>query len=179
MYEHFRDSSTPNDIERTLKMMLLVDNGPELPTDAVKSFYNSFSSDLADDMRVWFLGTRAAAGVSQRELCRGTSADRVSALVLEQDSPNAAVKVLALAVRSLTFARQKDAAQARTSPEQVKQIMSQDLRMTWNAKGVDGTTILNGVTVEHDKLIPEIIRREAEQLIQSAAGPSPSKPPAK
>jgi hypothetical protein len=58
--------------------------------------------------------------------------------------------------------------------------MSQDLKMTWKADGLlDGRTILNGATVEHDKLIPEILRREAEKLIRSAASSPSPKTPAK
>jgi hypothetical protein len=38
---------------------------------------------------------------------------------------------------------------------------------------------LNGATVKHDKLIPEIIRREAEKLLQAAFGLPEAKTPAK
>ena len=72
-------------------------------------------------------------------------------------------------MRSLVYAKQKEVAKARASLDQLKQVMSGDLKMKWKADGgLDGSTILKGVRVEHDKLIPEILRREAEKLIQSA-----------
>jgi hypothetical protein len=36
---------------------------------------------------------------------------------------------------------------------------------------LDGSTIVNGERIEHDLLIPEILRREAERLIQDRATP--------
>jgi len=176
MYERYRDSAIPNDIERTLKVMLLVENGPELPPDSVRKFVASIDV-VKDADRAWFLATRALL-----ECRKGNHAEAHKwadeALALEKASPMNGSKLLTLAVQSLTYAKQKDVAQARKSLDQVKQIMSQNLKMNWTAAGsLEGGTIVNGVTIEHDKLIPEIIRREAEQLIQSAVGSSPPKPP--
>jgi hypothetical protein len=36
---------------------------------------------------------------------------------------------------------------------------------------LDGSTIVNGDRIEHDLLIPEILRRGAERLIQDGATP--------
>jgi hypothetical protein len=47
--------------------------------------------------------------------------------------------------------------------------MASDLKVKWHADGfVDSSTILNGVTLDHNKLAPETLRREAEQLLQSS-----------
>jgi tetratricopeptide (TPR) repeat protein len=165
MHERFRDSTVPNDTERVLKMMLLVENGPELPPEAVKVFYDSFSGNLSDHNRAWFLATRALL-----ECRKGDYAEAHrqidDALAIEQKTPNAFVKAAALAVRSLTYARQNEVAKARQHLDEVKQVMSNDLKMSWKEDGrLDESTVLNGVSIEHDKLIPEILRREADKLI--------------
>lgn len=168
MYERFRGSTVANDIERCLKVMLLVKDGPPLPPDAVQTFYDSFAGKLTDDDRAWFLATRALL-----ECRKGNYADAHQqlneSLDLEKKAPNAFIKALALSIRSLTYAHQKEVEQARNSLQQVKQVMRDDLKMDWNSDGLlKGSTVLEQVTPSHDRLIPEIIRREAEELI---AGP--------
>lgn len=168
MYEKYRDTTHINDIERTLKVMLLVDNGPELPPNAVKRFYDSFSGVVSEDDRVWFIGSRALLE------CRKGNYDEAhkqidEALQLEKTRPNTFAKALALAVQSLTYAHQKDVVNARKALDQTRQFMTDDLKLKWKPDGwLDGSTILDDITVSHDKLIPEVIRHEAEKLIQSA-----------
>ena len=157
--------------------MLLVENGPEMPPDSVEKFVASINN-MTGDNRAWFLATRALL-----ECRKGNYADAHKsideAIAQEKGTPNTFVKVLALAVRSLTFAKQNDVAGARKSLDEVRQVMSEDLKMNWKSDGLlDGSTILNGVTINHDKLIPEIIRREAETLFQSAAASPNAEPPA-
>jgi tetratricopeptide (TPR) repeat protein len=169
MYERYRDSTVPNDIERSLKMMLLVDDGPPLPPTAVQAFYDSFAGDLTDDNRAWFLATRALLE------CRKGNYSQAHQLVdeslgLEKKVPNAFIKILALSIRSLTYAHQKEVEQARASLEQVKQLMMEDLKMDWNSDGLlKGSTVLDKATINHDKLIPEIIRRETAASIAAPA----------
>src|SRR5581483_6641845 len=139
-------------------------------------FCESIDGTTGDD-RAWFLATRALL-----ECRKGNYAEahkRVGeALALEKESSPKEIKLLALAVRALVYARQKDVARARRSLDHVRQVMAEDLKMNWKADGLlDGSTILQGVTVEHDKLIPEILRREAEKLVQAGAGsPAPKAP---
>ena len=154
MYERYRNS-TPTDAERFLKMMLLVENGPELPPDSVQRFYDSIDNKMESGLRNWFLATRALL-----ECRKGNYSEAHKwideAITLEKASPSIHIKLVALAVQSLTYARQKDVAKARKSLDQVQQLMSQDLKMKWKEDGLlDGSTILNGDSVEHDKLIPE------------------------
>jgi tetratricopeptide (TPR) repeat protein len=159
-------------------MMLLVDKGPELPAEAVRKFLASIDDTKAED-RAWFRAARALLECRQGKFPEAHKSVE-EALALEKETPNAFIKSVALAVRSLTYAKQKEVAKARASLDQVKQVMSQDLKMTWKADGLlDGSTILNGAIVEHDKLIPEIIRREAEKLLQAASGLPEAKTPAK
>jgi tetratricopeptide (TPR) repeat protein len=168
MYQRYRNSTVPNDTERCLKMMLLVESGPELPSDAARRFVASIDDAKGEDL-AWFRATAALLD------CRNGNYSEAhkrldEALALEKQVPNPLIKSMALAVRSLVYANQKELANARKSLDQLKQVMSHDLKMSWKADGLlDGRTILNGTTIEHDKLIPEIIRREAEKLVQSAA----------
>jgi len=166
MLERYRNSPVPDDIERCLKVMLLLEPGPELPGDAVKKLYAS-GDKTTGQRRAWFLGTRALL-----ECRKGRYAEALKAideaLALEKASPRNEIKVQALAVRALVYAKQKDVAKARKALDQVKQLMSGDLKIKWKADGqLDGSTMLNGVSVEQEKLMAEIIRREAEKLIQS------------
>jgi hypothetical protein len=178
MHERFRSKATANDAERCLKMMLLVESGPELPPETVQKFLDSFSGELTEHNRAWFL---AAAGLlACRQADYAKAHERVDeALTLESKESNNFIRAAALGVRTLIFARQQEVAQARKSLEHLKQVMSQDLKMSWKADGsLDPSTILKGANVEHDKLIPEILRREAEQLLPAAAAgvPSPQSP---
>jgi WD40 repeat protein/tetratricopeptide (TPR) repeat protein len=168
MCEHFLDSGSPLDIEHCLKLMLAMENGPDVPAEKVQEFYASCDT-LAGGMRAWFLGTRA-----WMECRKGNYADArqhvEESLALEKEHASHDIKALALAVRSLIYAKQNDVAQARASLSELYAVMSQSQKISWKADGLlDGRTILNGATVVHDKLIPEIIRRETEVLIQSAA----------
>ena len=55
--------------------------------------------------------------------------------------------------------------------------MSLDWKVNWKADdSVEGSTILDGVKVSHDKLIPEILRREAETLILALDEPRKDSP---
>lgn len=165
MYERYQNSTLPNDTERCLKMMLLVENGPELPPEAVRKFYDSFSGNLSDDNRAWFLATQALLECRKGDHAQARKRTD-EALALEEKTPNVLIKALAMAVRSLTFARQNEVAKARQQLDEVRQVMSKDLKMSWKADGrLDASTVLNGVSIAHDKLIPEILRREAEGLI--------------
>jgi hypothetical protein len=176
MYERYRSSAVPNDMERFLKMMLLVKQGPELPPDAVRSFLASVATTEGEDL-AWFLATRALLDCRKGHYAEAHKAVEES-LAAEKKVSKAAIKALALAVRSLIHANQKEAARARQSLDQLKQVMTEELKMSWQAGGqLDGSTILDGITVEHDKLIPEIIRREAEKLVRSSVGsPNPTTP---
>jgi tetratricopeptide (TPR) repeat protein len=178
MHERYRDSTVPEDTERYLKIMLLVQSGPELPPEAVTKFLASIDHSKGET-RAWFTEARALLECRQGKYAEALkSVDE--ALALLKQTPNASIKCIGLTVRSLTYTKLRDFAKARESLDQVKQVMSKDLKMNWKADGLlDGRTILNGVTVEHDKLIPEIIRREAEKLIQAAAGSPNDNTPAK
>jgi formylglycine-generating enzyme required for sulfatase activity/tetratricopeptide (TPR) repeat protein len=184
MYARYRNSTIPNDTERCLKMMLIVEPGPELPGDAVKKFYLSIDKTPRQD-RAWFLAARALLecrtgqyAVAHKGIDEALAAEK-KAVAVDKELPNVYVKAFAMAVRSLIYAKQKDVGKARTSLDQLKQVMSGDLKMKWQPNGrLDGSTILKGVTVEHDKLIPEILRREAERVIQAAVGSANPKTPA-
>ena len=168
MCDRFLDSGSALDNEHCLKMMLAMENGPNMTDESVQKFCASIDTTQGG-MRAWLLGTRAWL-----ECRKGNYAEARQhvdeSLALEGQSPNDDIKALGLAVRSLNYARQKDLAQARASLNELSVVMSQAQRIKWKADGLlDGSTILNGATVLHDKLIPEIIRRETERLIQSAA----------
>jgi tetratricopeptide (TPR) repeat protein len=167
MYERFRNSTSAVDTERFLKTMLAMENGPELPAQSVQKFYASFDS-IEGQARACFLVTRA--WLECRKGDHVEAHKRVDeALALERQFPQGTIKALALAVRSLIYAKQKNVAQARKSLDQVKLEMTQVLQMKWQADGLlDGSTLLNGTAFDHDKLNVEILRREAEQLIKSA-----------
>lgn len=168
MDEHFQKSDSPADGERTLKMMLLADSGVELPPELVKKFVPS-SEITSDSLHIWFSAARALL-----ECRRGDYAEAHKwvdkTLELEKKSPNGNIQALALSVRALTYAKQKDHPQARTTLQEVKETLTTRLHLKWNADGtVDGTTILNGTRIEHDRLIPEILRREVEQLLKASS----------
>jgi tetratricopeptide (TPR) repeat protein len=166
MYERFRTTTDPVDTERCLKTMLALDHGPELPAESVRKFYASFDG-IEGETRAWLLVTRAWL-----ECRKGNHAEAHKcvdeALALEMQIQRSTIKALALAIRSLIYAKQKDVAQARKTLDQLKLDMSEVLQMKWKADGLlDGSTILSGASFDHDKLNIEILRREAEQLIKS------------
>jgi hypothetical protein len=167
MYERFRNSTDPVDTERSLKTMLALENGPELPVESIERFCASFDR-IGGEARAWLLVTRAWL-----ECRRGNHVEaqkRVDeALAQEAKLPQATIKTLALAVRSLIYAKQKNMDQTRKSLDEVKRVASEVLQMKWKADGLlDGSSILTGAFFDHDKLNIDMLRREAEQLIKSA-----------
>jgi serine/threonine protein kinase/formylglycine-generating enzyme required for sulfatase activity len=166
MFERFQKSAVPDDNERCLKVMLLLEPDPGLPEDAVKKLHASMDKAVSQQ-RAWFLVTQALLECRKGRYAEARKAID-EALALEKASPLREIKVQALAVRALVYAKQKDVAKARKALDQAKQLMSGELKMKWKPDGqLDGSTILNGATVEQEKLIAEIIRREAEKLVQS------------
>jgi hypothetical protein len=147
--------------------MLALDHGPDLPAEAVQKFCSSFDG-IEGEALAWLVVTRAWL-----ECRRGDHAEaqkRVDeALALETKFPNGSLKGLALAVRTLSYAKQKDVKQARMALDELKRVTSEVLQMKWNADGlVEGSSILSGASFDHDKLNIEMLRREAEHLIKSA-----------
>src|SRR5205085_539219 len=139
-----------------------------LPADDVKAFYVS-CDNVTGPLRSWYLATRALD-----ECRRGKNVEAhqsvEQSLAAEKEIPNNQAKAVALAVNALTYARQKDLTIARQALDELQQVMTQGMSITWRADGaLDGKTILNGLRPEHDQLIPEILRREAEVLISGAA----------
>lgn len=59
-----------------------------------------------------------------------------------------------------------DTAKARAALDQLKSLMAADDKMKRKDDGrLDGTTILNDEFLQHDRLIPEVRRRDAEKLL--------------
>jgi hypothetical protein len=86
---------------------------------------------------------------------------------------------MALAVRALTLARQNDHVQARPALNELKMLLGKS-GLKWNADGTAaGASILNEELLQHDQLIPEILRREAERVLaMQTALPASSETPA-
>jgi Flp pilus assembly protein TadD len=152
------------DRERILKVMLLIDKGPRLSSDEITAFYASCDS-IAAPIRPWYLSSRAFYE-SRRGKYVAAHQSVEESLAREKDFPYSPIKAVALAVKALTYARQKDVANARQSLEQLNHVMTQEMNMTRRADGtLEGSTVLGGLIPDSNKLIPEILRREAENLI--------------
>lgn len=176
MYQRFQKSTEPNDRERFLKVMVLMDHGPELPREAVQSFYAA--CDVANDgTRIWFLATRAIIECRAKNF---TEAHKLLDDVMNNENINLGnnEKALYQSVRALIYAHQKDSLNARNALSELEKTMTQQLNMSWNADGqVSSRSILNGIVIEHDKLIPEVLRREADQLLRSTTDTPNTKAP--
>jgi len=171
MWERFRDSAATNDAGRYLKVLLLLESKVEPPADAIQKF-----SDSAATYGPWYPSSTAFLACRQGDYAEAHK-QVAKALELEAKSPAPNIKAMTLAVRALTYAKQQDIPQARKSLDELKQFLASDLKVKWKADGsIDGSTILSGAAVVHDKLIAEILRREAEQLIGSTrASKAPNK----
>lgn len=165
MFERFQKSATEGDIERYLKVMALLPHGPEMPAEFVNKFKASCET-VSGHNRVWFLSTRALIECRAENFAEARNlVDQV--ITVEKEASD--VKLLALAIKSLTYARQKDAANARKSLDELKQFMKEKMNLTWGADGrLDNRSLLSGTSINHDKMIPDTLRREVEQLIKSA-----------
>ncbi len=174
MYQRFRESTKDYDHERFLKLRLLVDGSLEqIPEDSI---HRVSAVNDNDSNRMWFLSALALLRYRQGNPAEAHALLEQS-LALEATSRNSALRALALAVRSLIYAGQRETARAQASMADLKQVMSTDLNVKWTADGsVDGTSLLNGSLVAQDALIAEIIRREAERLLAAAASTEPQRP---
>jgi tetratricopeptide (TPR) repeat protein len=176
MAERYRLSANAEDTERLLKVMLLEANATELPPEAIEKFTSSLDV-IPAGLQVWFyplaalLNCRQGKYLEAHELLDKT-------LELEQASPNLYPKSLALAIQALTYANQRDVAKAQQSLDSARQVMSDGLKMSWQADGqLNWETVMDGTRVSHDKLIPEIICRETERLIRAENGAQGLTPP--
>lgn len=163
MYQRYRDSIVPNDMGRYLKVLLLLEVPGEIPADAVKKF-----TDSAATYGIWYPSQLAFLQLRQGDFAEAhKQLDQALAALAAAKSPDVNIKPFVLAIRAVTYAKQQDVALARKALEELKQSLASDLKMKWNTDGtLDGSTILKGAIVDQNKLIPEILRREAEQLLQ-------------
>lgn len=169
MYERYQKSATPEDAERILKMMMLAESGMELPPDLIKKFVDSAEMPANKGLAAWFSAARALLECRRKDYPEAHKwVDKT--LALEKEQANANIKALALSIRAITYAKQKDRVQARTTLQEVKVELTSGVHLKWNADGtVDGATVLDGTRIDHDRLIPEVLRREAELLLKTIA----------
>lgn len=170
VFEKYRDWATANDAGRYLKVLLLVPSEDELPQDAVKKF-----TDAAATYGAWHPSLLAFVRCREGDYVEAhKQLDR--AFAQDPKSFTAYMKAWALGVRALTYAKQQDVPQARKTLDELKQFLATDQKLRWNADGsLDGNSILSSAAISHDKLFPEVLRREAEQLLQLAPKVDPTK----
>jgi tetratricopeptide (TPR) repeat protein len=169
MAERFRTSPDAPDAERALKVMLLLENGLDRGIPMIDAAARSLEAGAVEPgLAKWFVGTRALLAFRAGDFAEAQrSVDETLQLVqADGESRGAPPALLALAVQALLQTKQKHAAAAHATLDELKSLMATDHRMQWREDGaLDGGTILNGDHVLHDLLIPEILRREAAGLI--------------
>lgn len=171
MVEHFRPSSDNADAERTVKVLLLRDGGLDLEPDLLGTFAAVSPEDANPGLRKWFVASQALVACRSGRFDEALQLVNQSLLLAEQDGePRGSYPTLtALAVRALTLARQNDRVLARPALDELKMLLGRS-GLKWSTDGsLEGASILNGEFIQHDQLIPEILRREAERLLATTA----------
>jgi tetratricopeptide (TPR) repeat protein len=178
MAERFRTSPDAPDAERTLKVMLLMENGLDRKHAKIDDVIKSLAAGTVDQgLAKWFVGTRALLAYRSGDLAEAQrSVDEALELVQAGgESRGAPPALLALAVQAMIHAKHGDAGAAHTTLDEMKSLLATDHRLRWHEDGtLDGASVLNGDRVVHDLLIPELLRRDAVQLLNATpAIPAP------
>ncbi len=181
MFERFHLSSGERDVPRTVKVMLLLEQGLDPEHASLEDFRASLATEgLQGRHRIWSLTTRALLDcrLGDQSAAR-QSIDEAQRLLLDAGYSRASSPAAtALAIQGLIHAKQRDVRQARAVFDELKLLLASEIGLQWRSDGsVDGRTIVSGDRLRHDFLIPEILRREAERLIQSPADSSTKREP--
>jgi tetratricopeptide (TPR) repeat protein len=168
MAERFRESTVANDMERTVKVSMLL--GPGLASDpatAAKFLESVAKTEDAGSLK-WFLSAKALLACRNGDFSAAQQSIGQSLELLKAggDAPGSTASLMARSVQALIFARQGDATRAQVALDELKSLLATKTKLKWQDDGtLDGVTLLNGDRVQHDWLIPEILRREAVILI--------------
>ena len=169
MADRFRASTSAPDAERTLKVMLLLQYGLDRGLPQIDDSAKALEAGTVEPgLAKWFVGTRALLAFRSGDFAEAQrSVDESLQLVqADGDSRGAPPALLALAVQAMIHAEQGDATAAQATLDELKSLLATDHGMKWRDDGtLDGNSILNGDRVQHDLLIPEVLRREAADLI--------------
>jgi hypothetical protein len=144
-----------------------LDIEPDLPGPFVAVAPDAANSGL----RKWFVASQALVACRSGQFDAALQLVRQSLQMSEQDGETRGSfpTLTALAVRALTLACQNDQVQARPALDELKMLLGRT-GLKWNSDGsLDGGSILNGNSISHDLLIPEILRREAERRLATSA----------
>jgi tetratricopeptide (TPR) repeat protein len=171
MAERFRTSPDAPDAERTLKVMLLLEHGLDREHPMIDASAKSLAEGtLEPGLETWFLGTRALLAYRSGDFVVAQQSVNESLQLVQSDggSRGAPPALFALAVQAMIHAKQGDATAAQAILDELKSLMATNHGMKWRDDGtLDGNSILNGDRVQHDLLIPEVLRREAVELINA------------
>ena len=174
MSDHFRDSRVPAEAERIVKSMLLMGDSFHTELDSqkfpIKEFLDSVDEKtMPARFRSWFLATRALLACRSEQFGDLAEAEdwldqSKSDIELSTDYPG----ILQRSVLAVILAKQGRTDEARSHSNELQEVMRTKYGEMWNSDGsIDGRTILDNHRVVHDLLIPEILRREAERLLQA------------
>ncbi|HUQ70881.1 MAG TPA: hypothetical protein VM165_15230 [Planctomycetaceae bacterium] len=153
-----------------MKVSLLLEQSAVPDQATVAKFLETVSKTEDSGSLKWFLSTKALLA------CRSGDFDATHESVSESlrllnssgDAPGSMPGLMARSVQTQILARQGDAARAQVSLKELQTLMATEAKLKWQADGtLDGLTILNGERVQHDWLIPEILRREAKRLLET------------
>jgi hypothetical protein len=151
--------------------MLLLEHGLDREHPMIDDSAKSLAEGtLEPGLETWFLGTRALLAYRSGDFVVAQQSVNESLQLVQSDggSRGAPPALFALAVQAMIHAKQGDATAAQAILDELKSLMATNHGMKWRDDGtLDGNSILNGDRVQHDLLIPEVLRREAVELINA------------
>jgi WD40 repeat protein/tetratricopeptide (TPR) repeat protein/energy-coupling factor transporter ATP-binding protein EcfA2 len=170
MASKFGQSTVANDVERTVKVSVLLDQSA-LPDQALVGTFVEAVAKTADPGSLkWYLSAKAllACRNDDHNAAQDSVQEALRLVHAAGDAPDSMPGLMARSVQALILARQGDATRARVALDELKTLMATDAKLKWQDDGtLDGVTLLNGERVQHDWLIPEILRREAHRLLKT------------
>ncbi len=176
MAQQFADSEIANDVERTVKVSLLLDHEPILDNALLTRFLDTVTATQERGLLKWFLSAKALLACRRGDFASGHQSVEQALQFLQEDheTDGSMPSLMARSVQALILARQGETARARSALDELKVLMAGEAHLSWQEDGkLNGSTLLNDGRVEHDWLIPEILRREAEGLLSKTTEPKP------
>jgi len=175
--EEYDESSKAPNADRTLKVMLLLEHAFESelkPEDVLVSrFLNALQGDaLSEVYRKYFLSGLALLALRCPDLGGLQAAQRSLDESKGTQYRQGDLGLLQRAVQALILAKQeKRADDARPLLQELKTRMTTEYSVKWLDDGtIDGNTVFyQDGRVVSDLLIPEILRREAERLLEGGS----------
>ncbi|HUQ70951.1 MAG TPA: hypothetical protein VM165_15595, partial [Planctomycetaceae bacterium] len=172
MAAQFRESTVANDVERTVKVSLLLEQNAVPDQATIAKFLEAVETTKDPGLLKWFLSAKALLACRNGDFDAAHEAINESLRLLSAggDAPGSTAGLTARSVQALIFARQGDAARARVALKELQTLLATETKLKWEADGtLDGLTLLSGERAQHDRLIPEILRREAERSLETQA----------